>query len=353
MKIKFVGQLQNFGYSGGRYYAVMLAAGMARDHEVHFYTNSPNNQIFNECFNFSNVKFFRYKEYTNENDYDISIVFPGGEADFNLHKNLLKISKFNCKKTFLFSFETENWWNSFALEQKSSNIWLPWKEMSKEVDGILCVSKECVRWAREYYEKDENFPMLGIDGPINTVVCDRIKAEKKQQICFFTRIGRNSSHKGFKFLKKLNRKSLVGYTIKVIFGGQKPNNIIENSFKRLFKNNDIDLSFLNNLNEEEKFKVVKESKFLFYPEIFTGFGLPPLESIYCETIPICFDIPVLRKNDVGLFRWMSKDTIGKDIDDLVQNQGFTTREKEKLVMFKEAIDLFKCSNRLIQNLWRI
>jgi hypothetical protein len=352
VKIKFVCQLQNYGYSGGRYYAIMLAAGMSRDHEVHFYTNSPNSQIFRECFSFSNIKFMKYDQYRNDNQYDISIVFPGGEADFNLHRNLLTISKFNCKKSILFSFETENWWNSFSIETKTSNIWLPWKEMSEQVDGILCVSKECVSWARDYYEKDAQFPMMGIDGPINSFICDQIQAERKKQVCFFTRIGRNSSHKGFRFLKHLDRKSLSGYTVKVIFGGDKPNKVIENSFKRLFQKNNIDLLFLNDLKEEEKFKIIKESRFLFYPEEFTGFGLPPLESLYCGTIPICFDIPVLRKNDIGLFRWMSRETIGEDIDNLVQRGKFTSQEEKKLSLFKKDIELYNCSNRIIESLRR-
>jgi hypothetical protein len=174
MKIKFVCQLQNSGYSGGRYYAIMLATGLSMEHEVHFYTNSPKTQIQRECFEYSNVKFMKYTDHTNEDFYDLSLVFPGGEADFDLHKKLLSVSKFNSKKTILFSFETENWWNSFNIEKKNPKIWLPWKEMSKSVDGILCVSKECVPWARKYYEKPISFPMIGIEGPINTPIADKV-----------------------------------------------------------------------------------------------------------------------------------------------------------------------------------
>jgi len=350
MKIKIVCQLQSRGYSGGRYYAVMLAAGLSRDHEIHFYTNSPTNQIYNECFKFANAKFMNYNNIDTSHKYDFSIIFPGGEKNFVLHDNMLKIAKLNSNKTLLFSFETENWWNEFNIEKKDSNIWLPWKKISQDVDGIICVSKECVEWAREYYEKDHNFPMFGIEGPINTVICDTVEAKKVNQVCFFTRIGVNSSHKGFKYLNYLNRESLSGFKIKVIFGGSKPNSSIEKRFVQFFEKNNINLKFYNNLIEQEKFKIVKESKILFYPETFTGFGLPPLESLYCETRPLCFDIPVIRKNDVGLFKYMYEESIGDDIDQIANNHSFTDAEKPKLSKFKDDINLYTYCGKLSQKI---
>jgi hypothetical protein len=350
MKIKIVCQLQTSGYSGGRYYAIMLAAGLSKQNEVHFYTNSPNNQIYKECFGYANIKFFSYNNLDLNQEYDFSIIFPGGERNFHLHDKMLEIAKFKSAKTYLFSFETENWWNSFSIQNKDSNIWLPWKKISKHVDGIICVSKECVDWAREYYEKDDDFPMFGIEGPINTVICDSVEVKKINQVCFFTRIGINSSHKGFKYLNYLNRESLSGFSIRVIFGGNKPSHTEESKFKSIFEKNNINLDFYNNIVEKEKFKLIKQSKILFYPELFTGFGLPPLESLYCETRPICFEIPVIKKNDVGLFKYMYEDTMGKNIDDIVDSYFFSEEEKKILNKFKKDINLYNYCESFINKI---
>lgn len=353
MKIKIVCQLQSRGYSGGRYYAIMLAAGLSRNNDVHFFTNSPKNQIYDECFKYANISFRSYNSTIESEEFDISIIFPGGEKDFSLHENLLKIAKLNCKKTFLFSFETENWWNSFNIEKKSSLIWSPWKKISENVDGIICVSKECVKWSREFYEKDESFPFFYIEGPINSFMCDSVpNKQKKDQICFFTRIGINSSHKGFKYLHHLNNSCFSNHKIKVVFGGQKPNKKIEDSFKKLFQKNKIEISFLDNLREEEKFSLLKESKILFYPESFTGFGLPPLEAVYCETRPLCFDIPVIRKNDVGLFRYMSLETMSDDLEKISYNYKFDESDLQTLEEYRKKMNIHKYCENLLKKIMK-
>jgi len=49
------------------------------------------------------------------------------------------------------------------------------------------------------------------------------------------------------------------------------------------------------ISEIEKFKIIKESSVMIFPSYFEGFGIPPLEAIYCQTPVVVFDLPVLQE----------------------------------------------------------
>jgi hypothetical protein len=266
---------------------------------------------------------------------------------------LLEVAKKNSEKIILFSFETENWWNSFeCLEKKPSMVWLPWKRIAERAEQIVCVSKECVKWAREYYCKDKDYPMFGVEGPINSNAADRVVgAEKKKQICFFTRTGVNSSHKGQKYIGALNDRRLSGYKIALVYGGSLPNkNFIDKTISD-FEKNEIKVFFMNSLTEVQKFTVIAESRMLFYPEEFTGLGLPPLEAAYCGTKTACFDLPVLRKTDFGLYQYINRDNPIDGLIDALENWKISTQqEKNALQKCKEVLSMEKYSNIFIDNI---
>lgn len=48
------------------------------------------------------------------------------------------------------------------------------------------------------------------------------------------------------------------------------------------------------LEENKKVEVLRESAVLVHPSSYEGFGLPPLEALYCMTPVIAFDIPQMR-----------------------------------------------------------
>lgn len=352
MRIGIVCQLQSSGYSGGRYYAIMLAASLSKDNEVFFFTNSPNNQIRRECFADSKITFIPYGTHVGDK-LDFCLVFPGGEKNYQIHDMLLEVAKKNSEKIILFSFETENWWNSFEfLEKKSPMVWLPWKKIAEKSNQIVCVSQECVKWAREYYGKDKDFPMFGVEGPINSNAADKVlELTKKNQICFFTRTGVNSSHKGQKYIEKLKDERLSGYQIIFIYGGSLPENrFIEKNIND-FRKKGIEVKFRNSLTEIEKFSVLTESKILFYPEEFTGLGLPPLEASYCGTKTVCFDLPVLKKTDFGLYHYMTReDPIGGLLSGLEKWKIETDKEKKYLQKCRSMLSMEKYSKIFVENI---
>jgi glycosyltransferase involved in cell wall biosynthesis len=49
------------------------------------------------------------------------------------------------------------------------------------------------------------------------------------------------------------------------------------------------------VSEREKFALIKSCSLTLYPSTFEGYGLPPVESLYCGVPCVAFDLPVLRQ----------------------------------------------------------
>ena len=61
----------------------------------------------------------------------------------------------------------------------------------------------------------------------------------------------------------------------------------------------INLKFIENPTEVEKFHEIQKSKLMLFPSYFEGFGYPPLEALYMDTPVVCYDLPVLRETTEG------------------------------------------------------
>jgi hypothetical protein len=59
---------------------------------------------------------------------------------------------------------------------------------------------------------------------------------------------------------------------------------------------------------------------------------------------------VVRKNDVGLFRYMTHDSIEEDIENVISNYEFTDLEMRKLSSFKEDINIYKYCKELLSKI---
>ena len=57
----------------------------------------------------------------------------------------------------------------------------------------------------------------------------------------------------------------------------------------------VDCEFKGIVTESEKWKEIKKSKFMVFPTSFEGFGMPPMEALYCERPCIVSDIPILNE----------------------------------------------------------
>lgn len=348
IKINFFCEQQRFGYSGGRYHAIMLAVYLSTVEgvDVNFHTNSPKTQIYDECFSFipySTIIFKTFDEKPTEADF--SFVIAGGSRD--RHLQMLHLAKSTSKKTFFFSFETPNWFNHVCPYKRPESKWSGWAECYRSCDYLATISQECANWAMKYYGSTK--PTIVFDGPINSFVANKISAKQNRSISFFTRIGPTSLHKGLDKLELLNSNLLENYVVNVNFGNSDLSRTIKDDLVQKFRKNKIDIFFTSSISEHQKFRILNSSDILFFPTQFEGLGLPPLEGLYCGNKILCSDLKVLGErwsDNYFFFNVQDEESFERALRNVIEKQ-FKTEEWEKA---KDYLEAYKFAKRKIQEI---
>jgi len=92
-------------------------------------------------------------------------------------------------------------------------------------------------------------------------------------------------------------------------------------YEEFAKQVDVDAVFME-LEEEDKATEISRSMLLVHPSSYEGFGLPPLEALYCGTPVAAFDNPQMRwllQEDA--FYFSNVEEMAKVIAQVLQNQG--------------------------------
>jgi glycosyltransferase involved in cell wall biosynthesis len=301
MNIVIAGQNSATEYSGGRYHAWMMAEALAHiGYKVNFWTN--NIPIFQNDFTLypshHSIKVIKSHEFNEEPSVkpDIVILVPHNGRDDFYYKVIL-FAKKNRARLVLLNFETPNWYNSLSPEHRDESLWDGWVETSYYADLILSSAIESDKYARLFYKKIPSGAIFRHCYPsINSLVADRIQADQtNKQIIVITRFLKGQRHKGgFDLIDSLCR-AMKGYTLSILVGS----GTVDSSFKEdLLKKSDlldINIRFLYKLNDWDKFREIKRSSLMLFLSYFEGFGLPPIESQYCDVPCIAYDLPVLRE----------------------------------------------------------
>ncbi len=103
----------------------------------------------------------------------------------------------------------------------------------------------------------------------------KIKNKTRQILCIQTL----QKRKNLELIYKIAQVNL-DHKFKIIGSGQ-------NCFKSAKKLQLTNIEFLSNINDQEKFKLIQESKALLYTSKFEGFGLPIYEALVYKTPVIC------------------------------------------------------------------
>ena len=113
------------------------------------------------------------------------------------------------------------------------------------------------------------------------------KRSKENNIIY---VGNVKPHKGINILLDAFSKLDNGYQLKII--GQKENFLVGSEFdESKYKN----VVFTGRLSDDELLDEISKAKYLVQPSLYEGFGIPPLESIYLNTIPIISSIDVFKE----------------------------------------------------------
>ena len=110
------------------------------------------------------------------------------------------------------------------------------------------------------------------------------------------------------------------------------------------------LTFKFLINDKEKFKILAESKALFFPSRWEGFGIPPAEAFFVQTPVICYDLPVLEEIYKEYPHYMKMGNKKKNIK--LINKIFTSDKRlfRNVNEAKEYVTSFGCLESFSQNI---
>ena len=278
-------------YSGGRYYSYMLASFLSKFANVTIIsdTESPYEDDFKEWKTKANIVVDEnYGSTLFENDFDLVIGVPF-EAAYHAH---LYSKKWKIPLAMLV-FETPNFIRKYRDGADSNEqLWNPLKKVYNECDTIIACSKLSSIYAKEYFKKSTaEFHYLY--PCVNEVVANKVlegTTEKKSGVVFSSRSARFKSPVGV--IREMIKQGYNGpyHLIGKMWSITKRN---LKSVKE--KNPQAKICFHGIIDDEEKFKIIKNSELLIVPSYFEGFGLPPLEALWMGTKVLAYDLEVLRE----------------------------------------------------------
>lgn len=111
-------------------------------------------------------------------------------------------------------------------------------------------------------------------------------------------VGNIKKHKGLSvllsaFLKV--QKQLPGIKLVIVGNSENFRTGDEETLQKIKAVPDGSISFTGKISNEDLVKQYKKAKLLVQPSFYEGFGIPPLEALYCKTNVILSDIPVFKE----------------------------------------------------------
>ncbi len=302
MKIAIMSTMPPNTYSGGRYDAWTMAEGLAaRENTVWFITN--NHPIFYDDFKeyegHDQIRLvitadFQVDIYEDELDYVVLV--PNQDKTDYFYLMCRNFARKKKAKLVLRNFESPNWFNQYSPVHRDEKMWEFWKDTCNDGCLVLSNSKESMKYAKEYYTEYPQYTRFDYWYPaINSKAADKVCAEKEKRIISFVRFA--DKHKGGEDIIDIAGEYLAGYTLVFVVGNGQWNAMYDYKLEFLSKKYDFQYEIRRRLSDEEKFKEIKKARFMLFPSYFEGYGYPPVEAQYCNTICIAYDLPVLRETN--------------------------------------------------------
>ena len=201
-------------------------------------------------------------------------------------------------KLVLVNFESGNWVNKYLDNELPDELWLPWRNVCKDGCMILSSDLESMKYAKEYYLVNPPYTAFDYWYPtVNTVAADNVPdVPKENNIVAFIRL--NDKYKGSYDILEMIDESLAGYKLVLLYGTGKIDDTYKNYVAKLDELKErygVDYEIKIQLTDEEKFTEIKKAKYMLFPSYFEGYGTPPIEAQYCNTICFAYDLPVLEE----------------------------------------------------------
>lgn len=309
MRIAVYASMPRKGYSGGRTHALNLAECLShQENEVYFisrylpmFLDEMKDNKGHERIHFISTDDLNHdKTYMvdmHANYFDYLIIVPHRDKNPGYYMHARNLAKRMNAKLVLLNYETPNWMNHYLKEKQNEAYWKPWKDVCEDGCMILCSDKESVKYAEQYYvDYPENTRFDYWYPTINSLVADKVIAQKENSIIAFVRPG--DVNKGTRDILQLLDDKLQGYKVVLICGQGLKNKEYFAFCRQLDKIKSqygINLELKIQPADYEKFLEITKAKIMLFPSYFEGYGTPPIEAQYCNTLCLVYDLPVLRE----------------------------------------------------------
>lgn len=305
MKIAVIASMPANYYSGGRSHAWNVAESLAyMGNEVYFI--SQNEPVFKNAMknngSENKIRFVRTSDFMVDipdvRSLDYVIIAPHRDKNELFY---LKARNFAVKmnaRLVLINYESGNWVNKYLDDELPDELWTPWKNVCNDGCLVLSSDLESMKYAKEYYLTNPRNTIFDYWYPtVNTVAADSVPdCEKENRIVALIRL--NDKYKGSYDILKMIDKRWAGYKLVLIYGsGIMDDNFIKYTAEldRIRKEYGIDYEIKIQPTDAEKFAEIKRARYLLFPSYFEGYGTPPIEAQYCNTVCFAYDLPVLRE----------------------------------------------------------
>jgi hypothetical protein len=337
MNITIVGRNPENAYSGGRYYAWILAEAIAKNHNLIYFTNAK--PIFSNDF----------KDYKTHKDVDLRVIddkfydlrceenvdivffIPGMDCDNTFYKNTIKFASQKRAHLVLINFESPNWFNKYSVIQRDESLWDNWVMISKFSSCVLSISKEGMKYAKEFYQNVPNITFFDFCYPaINSEIADKVyfdKKFKKENRIIMTARFSLSDHKGSYNIPQLFCDEMRGYSFVLILGAGDIPRAMKMEIEDKANTFGINIEYKYTLTDEQKFVELKRAKLILFPSFFEGFGYPPIEAQYLDTACVAFRIPVIEETspNIDLVKLGDWDEFKKSIANVLRRDEYEYR----------------------------
>lgn len=287
-------------YSGGRYYAWMMAYALANiGHKVTIisdkvpvftndfisFPNSRNLEIIIDTGWGENIK-------NNYFDYVVGSPREGG----------IKAVEYGRKHNIpscLLLFETPNYIRKYRDGGDSKDsYWVAYAAALKKASFIYPLAHIIKKYLLEWMPGLNPEKIIPLYPPINSIIADSVPAtQARNEIVFCSRLipFKQPDH------ILLALKDIPNPPALNIIGGVFNSGYVK-KLKEMAREFHLKLIFHNKISDREKFKIIRASKLLVHPTKFEGYGIPPSEALYCGK-------PVVAYDNVEILKEVYKDHI--------------------------------------------
>jgi len=339
-------------YSGGRYYAYMLARVMAMyGYQVEIVTNllpffDADFADFPIIGSFKVIEDPLWARDVVSCDADVIIGVPNYGGQYG--------HAFAIKHGIPFVgliFETPNYVREWRHGiDGTDEYWRGYGAALKEANLVLCLAKEPMNWAQVWQPLEGKPPELFdyLYPAVNEFMIIKVPPVKRTHSIVF--IGRHTDFKQplhiLSALSKVEGRKPEAHFIGQVGPGTK-GKLLEEGPKM-----GVRVYVHGTLPDEKKYEIIKRAKVLVTATRFEGFGMPPAEALMCGTPAVAYDLPVLREaygDFIDLVPIDNYSAMGDAINRLVNDKEYWKQQSEEGKEYaKETFSLIAMATKIKQ-----